>query len=223
MSRPLARPRSPRLAFLTILGVALAVVACTGSGGGGGGLYGGGLASAAPVTPAVVVQGSTASAAAVAPGGADYGKGSDYGAGNSAGPSAAGGGSYRYGGGAATPGPSAAGSPERYAINAGTVAALGTILTGERGRTLYTYARDTAGSSACTDSCATNWPPFTEGAGDTVTVGSGVTGTLSTITRADGSRQVTYRGSPLYYYAGDAAPGDVNGQGAGGVWYAAEP
>jgi predicted lipoprotein with Yx(FWY)xxD motif len=51
--------------------------------------------------------------------------------------------------------------------------------------------------------------------------GDGVTGVIGLATQADGSQQVTYDGRPLYYFKGDAAAGDVNGQGVGGVWFAA--
>jgi hypothetical protein len=55
-----------------------------------------------------------------------------------------------------------------------------------------------------------------------VTAGSGVTGTLGTITRSDGTMQATYDGHPLYTYAGDSAPGQNKGNGlnvSGGLWY----
>ena len=64
--------------------------------------------------------------------------------------------------------------------------------------------------STCTGSCATVWPPLAA-AGGTLTAGSGVTGTLATISRADGSKQVTYNGMPLYTYERDAKPGDASG------------
>jgi predicted lipoprotein with Yx(FWY)xxD motif len=93
---------------------------------------------------------------------------------------------------------------------------LGPVLTGPNGLTLYTRTGDTATSSTCTGSCATNWPPLTVAAGATATAGTGVTGTLATLTRADGTIQVTYNGLPLYGWKNDAKPGDVTGQGVGG-------
>ncbi len=61
-------------------------------------------------------------------------------------------------------------------------------------------------------SCLTKWPALTVPAGATATGGSGVTGKLGTITRADdGTLQVTYNGLPLYFFSGDSAPGDANG------------
>jgi predicted lipoprotein with Yx(FWY)xxD motif len=99
----------------------------------------------------------------------------------------------------------------------------GSSLAGENGMTLYTKSDDTATSSTCSGSCATTWPPFTIDTGEQVTPGTGVSGTIGTITRDDGSLQVTYNGHPLYYYSGDTAAGDSNGQGLGGIWYIANP
>lgn len=100
-------------------------------------------------------------------------------------------------------------------------ATLGAYLTGDNGMTLYVLTKDSPGTSTCSGTCATNWPPFTVNAGETATAGAGVTGTIATLTRADGKTQVTYMGAPLYYFAGDSKAGDVNGQGVGGVWFVA--
>jgi predicted lipoprotein with Yx(FWY)xxD motif len=92
------------------------------------------------------------------------------------------------------------------------------VLTNSGGFTLYWFVPDTSTTSKCTGSCATYWPPVKGPA----TAGSGVTGTLSTITRPDGTTQATYNGHPLYTYAGDTAPGQANGNGknlSGGVWH----
>jgi predicted lipoprotein with Yx(FWY)xxD motif len=48
-------------------------------------------------------------------------------------------------------------------------------------------------------------------------------GDFGAITREDGKRQSTYKGAPLYYYAGDKAPGDALGQGLGNAWFVANP
>jgi uncharacterized surface protein with fasciclin (FAS1) repeats len=100
---------------------------------------------------------------------------------------------------------------------------LGSFLVGPDGKTLYTYKKDTAGVSTCTDKCAAAWPPLTVATGVTPSAASGVAGKLATITRADGTLQVTYNGLPLYYFAKDVAAGDTNGQAVGTVWYVAAP
>jgi predicted lipoprotein with Yx(FWY)xxD motif len=94
-------------------------------------------------------------------------------------------------------------------------------LVGSNGRTLYLFQADKNGTSACTGACAAAWPP------DTVTgtpqAGSGVSpALLGTITRPDGTRQVTYNGHPLYYFTADAAGGTAHGEGVkafGAEWY----
>ena len=102
-------------------------------------------------------------------------------------------------------------------------AALGSILADAEGRTLYLFTNDSPEESACTGDCAANWPPLTVESEDELVADEGVTGELATITRDDGSLQATINGHPLYYYAADAAPGDTNGQGVGGVWFAVTP
>jgi len=92
------------------------------------------------------------------------------------------------------------------------------VVTNAQGMTLYWFVPDTSTASNCTGACATYWPPVT----GAVTEGSGVTGTLGTITRPDGTTQATYDGHPLYTYVGDTAPGQAKGNGknlSGGVWY----
>jgi len=91
---------------------------------------------------------------------------------------------------------------------------FGTVLTGPNGMTLYTHAGDTATSSTCTGACATTWPPLeTKGQPK---AGTGVTGQLGTVTRPDGTTQVTYGGLPLYYWQGDTKVGDATGNGVEG-------
>jgi predicted lipoprotein with Yx(FWY)xxD motif len=102
-------------------------------------------------------------------------------------------------------------------------ATLGPILAGEGGKTLYVLTKDSSGVSTCSGDCATSWPPFTLDAGETAKAGAGATGTVATMTRADGATQVTYNGAPLYYYGGDTAAGTTNGQAVGGVWYTVAP
>lgn len=90
--------------------------------------------------------------------------------------------------------------------------------------TVYIFTKDVkdSGTSNCTGNCLVTWPALTVDAGVTPTGGPGVTGTLGTITRADdGTLQVTYNGLPLYFFSGDAAPGDSNGVYAN--WEAVTP
>ncbi len=111
----------------------------------------------------------------------------------------------------------AAGSPAAGALMIGTgTGSAGTFLTGPNGLTLYTKSGDTATSSSCTGQCATSWPPLTVTAGRQIVGASGVTGTFATLTRAEGSTQVTYNGLPLYYWVSDTKAGDVTGQGVNG-------
>lgn len=93
---------------------------------------------------------------------------------------------------------------------------LGDILQDGEGRTLYLFNPDAQGDPTCYDDCAAAWPAFTE----EVTAGDGVDASLlGTATRTDGAVQVTYNGWPLYYFSGDAAPGDTNGQGLNDIWW----
>jgi predicted lipoprotein with Yx(FWY)xxD motif len=92
------------------------------------------------------------------------------------------------------------------------------LLTNARGLTLYWFAPDTPTKSACYGSCAAYWPPVT----GNPSAGPGVTGTLGTITRTDGTTQATYDGHPLYTYIGDNAPGQASGNNLnlnGGLWH----
>jgi predicted lipoprotein with Yx(FWY)xxD motif len=102
-------------------------------------------------------------------------------------------------------------------------ATLGAFLTGEDGKSLYLFGNDSAGTSTCSGGCAEAWPPFVLDEGETVEAADGVTGTLATITRDDGSEQVTIDDLPLYYFAGDDGPAQTNGQGVNDVWYLAAP
>ena len=101
--------------------------------------------------------------------------------------------------------------------------ALGPILTDASGMTLYLFTNDSPGESACADDCAANWPPLTVSAEADAVAGDGVTGELGTITREDGTLQVTIEGMPLYLYAADGEPGDLSGHQVGGVWFAVAP
>jgi predicted lipoprotein with Yx(FWY)xxD motif len=102
-------------------------------------------------------------------------------------------------------------------------ASVGTVLVASNGHTLYRLTTDTPTSSTCSGSCAQLWPPLTVPAGTTPRAASGVTGTLGTITRSDGTVQVVYEGHPLYTYAPDTTAADVLGQGVGGIWFVVSP
>jgi predicted lipoprotein with Yx(FWY)xxD motif len=101
----------------------------------------------------------------------------------------------------------------------------GTFLTDGSGRTVYLWVKDGMNSSACSGACASLWPPVTT-SGSTTASGSAKSSDLSTITRSDGTKQVTYNGHPLYYYAGDSGAGQTNGQGTdsfGAKWWLVAP
>jgi predicted lipoprotein with Yx(FWY)xxD motif len=109
-------------------------------------------------------------------------------------------------------GPAAAAVLKTATINGATV------LTNGKGLTLYWFAPDTPARSACSGACAQYWPPVTGPA----STSQGVTGTLGTITRPDGSKQATYDGHPLYTYIADTAPGQAHGNNLnlnGGLWH----
>ena len=93
-----------------------------------------------------------------------------------------------------------------------------TVLADAKGMTLYTFAKDAAGKSACTGGCATNWPPLAAAA-DAKPMGE-----WTVITRDDGSKQWAYKGQPLYTWVKDTKPGETTGDGVGGgSWKIAVP
>jgi len=103
------------------------------------------------------------------------------------------------------------------ALKTGNVGSV-TVLTTASGLTVYTFAADTTpGKSSCYGSCAAYWPPVT-GSGSAA---AGIPGTFATITRTDGTKQVTWNGHPLYTYVGDHGPGTATGNNLninGGLW-----
>lgn len=111
-----------------------------------------------------------------------------------------------------------------FSLVATDTAELGKILTDERGMTLYRFDEDTAKppKSNCDGECATAWPPATV-TSDDIDLDGVDASVVGSVARSDGSKQITVSGWPLYRYAGDAKPGDTNGQGAGGRWFAATP
>jgi predicted lipoprotein with Yx(FWY)xxD motif len=99
---------------------------------------------------------------------------------------------------------------------------LGMILVNSKGRTLYLFAKDRSGKSACTSRCAQYWPPLLSQGKPTA--GPGVKASLVGQTkRTDGSMQVTYNKHPLYTFALDKQAGQANGESSsnfGAKWYA---
>lgn len=103
---------------------------------------------------------------------------------------------------------------------AGTrMTSIGEVLTDPSGLTLYFNDNEKGGRIACTGSCATAWPPVTV-TGQPVAP-AGVSG-LGTISRPDGTTQLTYQSRPMYRFAADSAPGDTKGDGIAGIWHAAK-
>jgi predicted lipoprotein with Yx(FWY)xxD motif len=91
-----------------------------------------------------------------------------------------------------------------------------TVLTNSKGFTLYLFAPDSPTKSVCNGSCASYWPPV-----KAPVTAPGIKGTITTITRADGSKQAAYNGHPLYTYIGDSKPGQASGNNVtlnGGLW-----
>jgi len=126
----------------------------------------------------------------------------------------------------ATPAPTPAPATQTPLTDTIQVAAnptYGQILTDSNGMTLYYFLKDTPqnGTSACNGACAALWPPFNTAP---VQVSAPLQASdFVTITRADGTSQITYMGWPLYYYSGDKAPGDTNGYGFNKLWYVMSP
>lgn len=97
---------------------------------------------------------------------------------------------------------------------------IGFYLVNGSGMTLYYRTTDiqSNGTSTCTGSCVQVWPVFYV---ENLTLPPGLNASsFNVVTRADGKQQLTYDGWPLYFFSGDHKPGDVNGQGIGGIWFA---
>lgn len=106
-------------------------------------------------------------------------------------------------------------------IQLATDAKFGAVLTDSVGKTLYFFASDAAGTPTCTGACETVWPVYySANASTDLNVKASDVGVT---TRADGRKQSTYKGYPLYYYAQDAAAGEIKGDGVGGIWFVAKP
>ena len=86
------------------------------------------------------------------------------------------------------------------------------------------FLQDTGDTSTCTGDCAATWPALVAKGEVKAGGGGGVDESLlGTSARDDGTMQVTYNGHPLYYFSGDQAPGDTNGQGIGDIWFVVSP
>lgn len=120
-----------------------------------------------------------------------------------------------------TDSPSATTSADAAALTTAS-SPLGEIITDEAGYTVYTFTRDTpnSGISNCYDDCAMTWPAVSA---SSTSAADGVTGEVGSITRTDGTTQLTINGWPIYRFAKDAAPGQVNGQGVKDAWYVLLP
>ena len=103
---------------------------------------------------------------------------------------------------------------------------LGTVLAaGPKKLTVYLFEADKGTASACSGACTAVWPPVTTSAAPQSSAGA-LASDLGTITRSDGSKQVTYKGHPLYYFVKDKDAGDAYGQGSksfGAPWYVLAP
>jgi len=110
---------------------------------------------------------------------------------------------------------------DNHAVSVAKKEGIGSYLADIKGMTLYTFKMDTPGTSACAGPCVDNWPPFYR---EMVEPKDGLNaGDFGTITRADGKKQTTYKGMPLYYFIKDKKPGDTMGEGVKDAWHAAKP
>ncbi len=110
---------------------------------------------------------------------------------------------------------------EDHAVKVVQKEGVGSYLTDIKGMTLYNFKKDSPGMSACEGPCAGIWPLFYR---EKIDAQDGLTaGDFGTITRADGKKQTTYKGMPLYYFSKDSKPGDTTGQGFKDLWSVAKP
>src|SRR3984957_14468518 len=121
--------------------------------------------------------------------------------------------------------PSAAAGASGGTVITTAKSSAGTFLTTGSGKAVYLWTKDTGDMSNCTGACAGAWPPVTTTATATA-AGAAKASDIGTITRSDGTKQVTYDGHPLYYFAGDSGPGMASGQGSDGFgakWWLVAP
>ncbi|MFE7382579.1 hypothetical protein ACFU9F_19675 [Streptomyces zhihengii] len=175
--------------------IALALLGATGCEDSGGSGYGAG-----PASPSARQRDAGAAApGADAPAATEPGSGSGAGAGSDAG--------------------SGAGSGAAPASVTTAESDLGSILVDSNGRTLYAFTKDKPGTATCDADCIAVWPAFTSAAELTAT-GTADPALLGETRLGEGADQAVYGDWPLYYYVGDVLPGDVNGQGLDGEWFA---
>jgi predicted lipoprotein with Yx(FWY)xxD motif len=131
-----------------------------------------------------------------------------------------------YGGSTASSGSNASSGSSSSAVAISTAKGPdGVHLTGESGKALYLWVADSNGKSVCSGACAQAWPPVTVKSMPKAS-GNAVSSDLGTISRSDGTKQVTYKGHPLYYYVGDTRSGTISGQGSDGFgakWWLVTP
>jgi len=113
--------------------------------------------------------------------------------------------------------------PSGAAVQLGGNDLLGDFLTTADGHTLYVFANDGSNKSLCDGTCAESWPPMTVADAAGATGGPDVPGAVGTITRDDGTLQVTYENQPLYTFSGDTEVGDTKGNGVNDLWFVAKP
>ncbi len=105
-----------------------------------------------------------------------------------------------------------------YSVDIRSNSVIGKYLVDSGGMTLYYFANDLPKTSTCFDSCSDTWMPFYS---ESVDIPGGLNSTdFDQIGRVDGKYQTTYKGQPLYLYSGDHNPGDTNGEGVNGRWFA---
>jgi predicted lipoprotein with Yx(FWY)xxD motif len=117
--------------------------------------------------------------------------------------------------------------PSKAALALLTLAAVGVqaqpvvtdgVVTDPAGRTLYVFDKDQTNQSNCADKCLTAWPAYTADAAPGAAVHSAATRLPS-----GNTQHWVWKGKPLYYFVGDAAPGQRAGDGSGGVWHIVKP
>ncbi|MFI5608903.1 hypothetical protein [Amycolatopsis sp. NPDC051903] len=110
-------------------------------------------------------------------------------------------------------------------LTRGSAGGLNPIVHDGAGMTIYRFDNDKPKppTSNCNGDCAVKWPPLLVKPGTRIFVNGVPAAKIGIVTRADGSRQVTLNGWPLYRFSGDKNPGDINGEGVGGTWFAVSP